>query len=128
MNQPHAITRARKRIVALVVAALVASLSGLTLGPAPQAQAAAPTLSHIGSASTAGARTSHSVRIPATVQAGDTLLVFLTVNSLSGTLGSPAGWTLLQSREGASSRGRAWTKKAVAADANALVTVATSAT
>ena len=59
------------------------------------------------------------MRIPATVQAGDTLVLFLTTNSLSGTLGSPTGWTLLQSRDGTSTRGRAWTKQAVAADANA---------
>ncbi len=127
-SSPHAATRARKRIVTLVVSALVASLSSLTLATAPQAHAADPVLSYIGSASTAGARTNHTVRVPATVQAGDTLLIFMTVNSLSGTLGSPTGWTLLQSRDGTSTRGRAWTRQAVAADANALVAVPTSAT
>ncbi len=128
MSKPHASARARKRIVTLVVSAMVASVSALTFGPMPQAQAAPPTLSYVGSASTQGARTSHSVRVPASVQPNDTLVIFLTINSVSGTLGAPAGWTLLQSKDGASSRGRAWTKKAVAADANALVAVATSAT
>ncbi len=128
MSQPCVSVRARKQFVGAVVAVLVALLPALVLGPAPQAQAAPPTLSYVGSASTAGARLSHTVRVPATVLPGDTLLIFLTVNSTSGTLGSPAGWTLLQTRDGASSRGRAWTKRAVAADANALVAVATSAT
>ncbi len=120
-------TRARKQLVA-VLATVGVALSALGFSPVTAANAAAPTLSYVGSASTSGARTSHSVRVPATVQSGDTLLIFLTVNSVSGTLGSPAGWTLLQTRDGASSRGRAWTKKAVAADANALVAVPTSAT
>ena len=62
----------------------------------------------------AGNRTSHTVQIPANVQAGDTLVLFLTVNSLSGTLGNPAGWTLLQSKNGTATRGRAWTKRATA--------------
>ena len=63
------------------------------------------------------------MRIPATVQAGDRLVLFMTVNSLTGTLGSPAGWTLLQGKDGTATRGRAWTKQATATDANALVTV-----
>ena len=48
------------------------------------------------------------------MQAGDTLVLFLTTNSLSGTLGSPAGWTLLQGKDGTATRGRAWTKQATA--------------
>ena len=51
------------------------------------------------------------------------MVLFLTTNSLSGTLGSPAGWTLLQGKDGTATRGRAWTKQATAADANANVTV-----
>ena len=51
------------------------------------------------------------------------MVLFMTTNSLSGTLGNPAGWTLLQSKDGTATRGRAWTKQAVAADANANVTV-----
>ena len=66
------------------------------------------------------------MQVPATVQAGDTLLIFLTIGTISGTLGSPTGWTLVQSKDGATTRGRAWTKKATASDANANVTVASS--
>ena len=68
------------------------------------------------------------MQLPANVQAGDTLVLFLTANSLSGTLGNPSGWTVLQSRNGSATRGRAWTKRATATDANATVTVASSAT
>ena len=45
-------------------------------------------------------------------------------NSLSGTLAAPAGWTLLQTKDGTSTRGRAWTKQATAGDANTTLTVA----
>ena len=48
--------------------------------------------------------------------------------SITGTIANPAGWTLLQGKDGTATRGRAWTKKAVAADANANVTVTSSAT
>ena len=51
----------------------------------------------------------------------------MTANSLTGTLGTPAGWTLLQGRDGTATRGRAWTKRATATDANALVSVTSSA-
>ena len=109
--------------MAAVVAVLAMALSVFGLSPVPTADAADPTLSFVAAASSSGNRTGHVVRIPATVQAGDTLVLFLTTNSLSGTLGSPAGWTLLQGKDGTATRGRAWTKQATAADANANVTV-----
>ena len=68
------------------------------------------------------------VRIPATVQAGDALVLYMTTNSLSGTLGNPSGWTLLQTQERQRHPRPAWTKRAIAADANANVTVTSSAT
>ena len=119
-------SRPRPRLALLLVLALVATLPALGLGAAPRADAADPTLSHVASASSAGNRKTHSVRVPTTVAAGDTLVLFLTTNSLSGTLGAPAGWTLLQSKDGKATRGRAWTKRATAADANANVSVTSS--
>ena len=118
--------RARKRVSVLVTATLVAALPALGLSLAPRADAADPTLSFVAAASSAGNRTSHTVQVPGTVQAGDTLLVFMTTNTLSGTLGSPSGWTLVQSKDGATTRGRAWTKKATASDANTSVAVTSS--
>ena len=127
MSSRPAASRARTRICALLATALVATLPALGLGAVPSSSAADPTLSHVASASSAGNRKAHRVRIPATVAAGDTLVLFVTTNSISGTLGAPAGWTLLQSKDGKATRGRAWTKRATAADANALVTVTSSA-
>ena len=68
------------------------------------------------------------MRIPTTVQAGDVLVLFMATNSLAGTLGNPTGWTILQSKNGTATRGRAWTKRATASDANALLTVTSSTT
>ena len=127
MSQHLVAVRARKRTVFLV-AALVAALPLVGLTDAPRADAADPTLSHVATASAAGNRLSHTVRVPATAAAGDTLVLFMTTNSLSGTLGNPAGWTLLQGKDGTATRGRAWTKQATATDANALVTVTSTTT
>ena len=92
----------------------------------PTTGGTAATLSYVGTGSSAGSRTNHTVRIPASVQAGDRLVLFMTVNTLTGTLGSPAGWTLLQNKNGSATRGRAWTKQATSTDANANVTVTSS--
>jgi PKD repeat protein len=68
------------------------------------------------------------VRIPAEVNAGDVLLLTLTTNSTDSTIGAaPAGWAEIESRDGNGIRGRLWTKVATASDANANVTVTTSA-
>ena len=120
--------RARRRSVVAALTALVATLSITALGPVPQASAATPTLRYVGSASAAPTSTSHTVRVPAAVTAGDTLLLFMTSNLRKGTLTGPAGWTLLQSREGSASRGRVWTKRATLADRNRAVTARTSVT
>ena len=124
----HAPARARHRLVLLLVAALVATLPSLGLGAVTAADAADPVLSHVATSSSAGNRLNHTVQVPAAVQAGDTLVLFMTANSLSGTVGSPAGWTLLRGGDGTATRGRAWTKQATAADAGANVTVTSTTT
>ena len=122
-----ALRRPRAGTIIITVLALLAGLLPM-FAFAPAAQAAVGEVSYVDSASTAGNRTSHVVRIPATVQAGDALVLYLTTNSsttnFSDTL---TGWTLLQTRTGNGVRGSAWTKTAVAADAGANVTVTTSA-
>ena len=53
--------------------------------------------------------------MPATAQAGDALLLYITTNDTTGTItDTVAGWTLVQSRNGNAVRGRVWTKTAVA--------------
>ena len=105
-----------------------AAVSVLSVGAMTPAHAAAADLSYVGSASTAGNRTAHTVVVPTAVKAGDTLVLSLAANSVTGTVTTPAGWTLLQSTEGNAVRGRLYTKQAVAADAGSTVRVTTSAT
>ena len=78
----------------------------------------------VGSAETAGNRSAHRVELPATVQAGDTLLLFLSNNTAGATATTPAGWTLLEESTGGAS-GRLYTRQATAADAGSTVTVST---
>ena len=111
--------RARKRTVFLV-AALVTMLPLVGLTDATPGQRRRPDpvpRGHHQRVPATGSRTPCGSRPPP--QAGDTLVLFMTTNSLSGTLGNPAGWTLLQGKDGTATRGRAWTKQATAADANA---------
>jgi PKD repeat protein len=116
----------RRRTTAYLITALVSALSAVALGPVPQASAAPATLSHVGAVSTGGLRTAHTLSVPAQVIAGDTLVLFITTNSPSGTLTNPTGWRLLQSRDGALTKGRLWTKTATATDKNTVVTVRSS--
>ncbi|WP_207005961.1 PKD domain-containing protein [Nocardioides aromaticivorans] len=95
---------------------------------APPAQAAAGAITFVDAASTAGNRTAHTVRVPASVRAGDVLLMALTTNSTASTIADPgAGWTEVAARDGDGIRSRLWTRTATAADVDANVTVTTSA-
>ena len=128
MTLPTAPTRGRRRATSFLTATVVAALAVAGLGPAPQASAAvpAPTLSYVGAASATGTAKTHVVKVPATVNAGDTLLLFITAATKSGTMTGPTGWTQLQARDGSASRARLWTKKATLADRSASVTIRTS--
>ena len=84
--------------------------------------------SYVAANSSAGNRTNHAVQIPASVQAGDTLLLFLTVNSTGVTFTPPAGWTEVQSSTADGIQAKAWTRTATAADAGTSITVPTSST
>ncbi len=130
MSSQFVAVRARKRTVFLV-AALATLLPLIGLSAVPRADAADPTLSFVGATNAAGNRLPHKVNLPTGLQAGDTLVLFMTVNSLNGgELATPTGWTLLQSKDGTATRGRAWTKQATAGDlvAGASVTVTTTGT
>ncbi|MCB0905854.1 MAG: PKD domain-containing protein [Nocardioidaceae bacterium] len=97
-----------------------------TVALAPSASAAPGDLSYVASATTAGARSNHRVTIPASVQPGDALVLFLTTNSSTATINNLAGWTQLQTQTGNGVSGRAWTKTATSTDDGARVTVTTS--
>lgn len=63
------------------------------------------------------------VRIPASVQAGDALVLYLTLNSNTAPLTPPAGWTALDVIDGNGIQGRSWWRAATGADAGSDVTV-----
>src|SRR6188474_524213 len=86
----------------LRVASSLPLVAALLAAPALTASAdAAPgEIGFVGAASTAGNRSSHTVRIPAEVNAGDVLLLTLTTNSTDSTIGTaPAGWAEIESRD-----------------------------
>lgn len=115
-------SRVRSIITAAVLTAMLASLVAL----APPAGAETPTLSFVGSNSTAGNRTNHTVAVPGEVQAGDTLVAFMTLNTTAVNVSDPVGWTVLEAQDGNGVRGRAYSKVATAGDAGATLSVATS--
>ena len=108
-------------------AVLAVLLSLLAVAGSGPARAVDGVVTYVGADSTAGNRTAHVARIPAAVQAGDALVLVLTTNDTTSAVTAPAGWNLLESRDGNGTRGRAWTRTATAADAGVNVTV-TSAT
>ena len=81
----------------------------------------------VAAASSAGNRSTHAVQVPAGVQAGDTLLLFLTTNSSTSTIAAPAGWTQVQAATADGLRGVVWSRAATAGDAGTNVSVVTSA-
>ena len=85
-------------------------------------------VAYVGSASTNGNRTTHKVTTPSGVQAGDTLLLFLTTNSSAPTITAPAGWSEVRAGGVDGLQARVWSKTASAADAGADVSVLTSST
>ncbi len=119
--------RLRRRAWATIPIFLVASVLAVP-ALAPPATAAPGEVGFVAAAATNGNRTAHTVRTPAQVQAGDVLLLALTTNSTTSTLGdAPAGWNPLASRDGNGVRSRLWSKTATAADADVNVTVTGSA-
>lgn len=84
-------------------------------------------LSHVATAATAGNSASASAVVPAGVQAGDRLLLFLTTNTTT-TPATPTGWDLVESVDGSGTSGRAWSRVATATDAGSTVRVTTPVT
>ena len=84
-------------------------------------------ISFVAAASSNGNRLNHSVRIPAAVQAGDTLLLFLTANSSTVGGATPPGWTPVRTLDASGFSSRLWTREATSTDAGATAAVSTSA-
>jgi PKD repeat protein len=89
---------------------------------------AAPAITVVGAASTAGNRTSHTTTIPAGVQQGDLMLAFFVANTTTPTYTAPAGWTEIENTAaGTKAVGRLYRRIATASDAGSPVTVTSSA-
>ncbi len=79
----------------------------------------------VGTAASVGSvsKKAHTVTLPAAVQPGDQLVVFVSTNAAAPTLAAPAGWTESVDVPTAGSGHAAFTRTATAADAGATVTV-----
>ena len=86
----------------------------------------AASVAFVAAASTNGNRNNHTVQIPASAVEGDTLLLFLTINS-TATITAPTGWTEVRATDGSGIAVRAWSKVATATDPGSTVAVALSA-
>ncbi len=84
--------RGRKHIIGALLAGLVASMGVVALAAAPASAAVKPVVFR-GQATTTSVVADPRVVIPASVLAGDALLLFATTNTLV-TATTPAGWTL----------------------------------
>ncbi|HEY7103552.1 MAG TPA: PKD domain-containing protein [Mycobacteriales bacterium] len=71
--------------------------------------------------------TSAKVTVPASVQAGDRMVLVMTSNSSAVTYGDPAGWTLVDAGSTTGVSTRIYSRSATAADAGSAVTVTASA-
>jgi PKD repeat protein len=71
--------------------------------------------------------TSAKITVPATVRAGDGLVLVMTSNSSTVTYGAPAGWTAVDSVSTTGITTKVYSKVATAADIGAAVTVTSSA-
>jgi len=83
-------------------------------------------VSFVGSASSNGNKTNHSVTIPSSVRAGDTLLLFFTSNQNPASTTPPAGWSPLDGVDPSGLRNRVWTRTATGTDAGSTVSVPNS--
>ena len=102
-----------------------------TAPPPPTTIPPPPTnaISFVGGATANASATAHTVTMPASVRAGDSLLLLLATNNLA-TVSAPTGvtgWSQVAALASGSARSVVWQKVAVAADAGKVVRVALSA-
>ena len=89
--------------------------------------AVAAPIEFAGSAAAATSTAQAGVVVPATVRAGDRLVLVLSVNSTAPTFADPAGWTRLGTAVAKTMSTTVWTRVAGPADAGATVRVVLSA-
>jgi PKD repeat protein len=125
-NPTHAYKSSGSKTVTLTVTDPQGLTSKDTVTAAPTDPAFTDKVTFVDAASTQGNRSAHKVTVPATVKAGDTLLLFFVGNTQTPVYTGPSGWTSLEVKEGDGTVGRVWTKTATATDAGSAVTVTTT--
>ncbi len=109
--------RGSKHIIGVLTGALVATMGAAGLGAAP-ASAAIHTVAFRGSTSATATVATQRVVVPATVQAGDGMLLFATTSTVVTVTVAPDGWTLVGTRLSSSdTRTNLYKKVAAAGDA-----------
>ena len=122
----HAYADSGDRAVTLVVTDDKGATNSVTRTASPVNQADPVTF--VASANSNGNRSSHTVTVPATAKAGDTLLLFFGANSISPVYTPPTGWTEVLNQNGSSEAGRLWSKTATATDIGNPVVVTSKST
>ncbi|MDX6300560.1 MAG: hypothetical protein QOF53_1774 [Nocardioidaceae bacterium] len=125
-NPSHPYATAGNKNVTLKVTDDHANSITKTLVASP-ADPTATGIKFVGSAQANANFTTNSVKVPAGVQAGDTLVLFFIGNTLAPTYTGPSGWTALATTDGTDIAVRAYTKTATASDLGSTVAVTSSA-
>jgi myo-inositol-hexaphosphate 3-phosphohydrolase/PKD repeat protein len=95
----------------------------VTLDSAPTSPPAESAVSFVGAAASHANSTSHQVRVPSGVRAGDGLVLFFSSNTTAAVT-APAGWRSLGRVEASGTVTTAWRRVAGSADAGSAVRVA----
>ena len=117
----HTYAAAGDRTVTLIVTDNKGATSSITKTASPTSHA--DTISFRAKNNNNGSRSTHTIAVPATVQTGDTLLLFFTTNSTGSVYTGPAGWTQVLSDTSTGEVGKLYTKTATASDAGSNVTI-----
>lgn len=111
----------------MIVSAPAEVSSTATAAAAPVAAAAAPTTSYVASAAAARNSAAPWITIPAAVQPGDRLVLFVSLNAAGQQVSPPSGgWSLEGDRTSRTMRTLLWSKVATTGDPGSRVTVTLS--
>lgn len=125
--------RATAGAVLLLLAAVLMPSGSSTPGSRLASAASAselPAITHVGGSATAQNDREPDLLLPTAVEAGDRLLLVLTMNATSRTVSAPtgaSGWTLEGDRSASTMRTLTWSKVADAGDAGLRVAIPLSA-